>query len=108
MPITRDSSGKRSRFCLSGTLTVAGAESLAGELKLLLEQEDKIVLFDLNALESVDVSFFQLLISFQISLKRQERSLLLCPLPPGHGARQTAEILGLPWDSLFTFEEPSP
>lgn len=92
--------GEKSELLLKGRLGIETVEALSSRLKVLLADGTSPVLLDLSAVESVDVTFFQLLISFQNSLKAQGRVLQLGLLPEDHVVRVRARTFGLP-GSLF-------
>jgi len=87
---------------------IEDAESLAAEMKALLQGEAAVVEVDVGGVESVDVSFFQLLFAFQQSLGDQKRQLTVVPISENHVVAQTGRLLGLPLEFYVKFSGAMP
>ena len=63
--------------------------------KAVLNRRVNIVL-DLQAVKTVDITFFQLILAAKKSLAHQGLDLQILPLPPQHPVRVSAILNGLP------------
>lgn len=78
----------------SGTLVISHAEPLAAELLDVLTGLQGPVVLDFSRIESADVSFLQVTLSFLTSLKKRGVAFSLLPLDQSHPVAQTAHLLG--------------
>ncbi|HTH14379.1 MAG TPA: STAS domain-containing protein [Spirochaetia bacterium] len=107
MTLERSDTGTETLLVAAGALGVGEADRWAEALKEILSRPKPLVTLDLGGVESVDVTFFQILLAFQRSLKAQESNLLLRTLPPGHEVETKASRVGIPLGRHFLFVEPS-
>jgi ABC-type transporter Mla MlaB component len=87
---------------------IEDSETLAAQMKALVQGDAPVVDVDVTAVESVDVSFFQLLLAFQRSLADQRRQLTVLPISEDHAVARTGRLLGLPLEYYLTFSKAMP
>ena len=102
MTVTPTTLGADTFVTVSGAVRIQEADGFSEALKEVLTASSPVVTFDLGGVESVDVTFFQILLAFQLSLASQNRRLLVrCPAS-SHPVADTAELLGLEMSQRFT------
>ena len=87
---------------------IEDAEDLAAQMKTLLQGDAALVEVDVGGVESVDVSFFQLLLAFQRSLGERTRQLTVLPIAEDHVVAQAGRLLGLPLEFYVKFSGANP
>jgi len=102
MTVTPKALGADTFVTISGAVRIQEADGFSVTLKEILALPCPVVTLDLADIESVDVTFFQVLLAFQLSLTSQNRRLLVRRLAAGHPVGETAQLLGLEMSQHFT------
>jgi anti-anti-sigma regulatory factor len=99
--MVRSGSSAECVLVFSGSVRIMEADEVARGLRDVLTLEERLVILDLQAIESLDVTFLQILLAFQRSVVRQGGHLMVQGLTPGHLVTQTASLLGVPLEKHF-------
>ena len=86
---------------LQNPVIINQAEELAKQLLELLPATAPILTLNLEQVDEVDVTFFQIAFALHESLKAQGRSLRFQALPENHPVLQKAALLGIWLEPFF-------
>ena len=86
---------------LQNPVIINQAEELTKQLLELLSTTAPLITLDLEKVDEVDVTFFQIAFALHESLKAQGRRLRFQPLPENHPVLQKAALLGIWLESFF-------
>jgi ABC-type transporter Mla MlaB component len=89
---------------IDGKASVGEVDELATGLRSALKSDAPTIHLDLENVTEIDVSFLQLLLSFELSLAAEARSLAIRSLLPGHVVIETANLLGIDLSRYFLKE----
>jgi anti-anti-sigma regulatory factor len=103
----RNDTATEAILILAESLRIEQAEELRDAFVALLEGPQPLVTLDLEAVESVDLTFFQLALALGKALEAKGRHLIVRTLRPDHPAAETGRLLGLPIAHHFTQVEAS-
>jgi anti-anti-sigma regulatory factor len=101
MSLSRTDSDTESIIAITGPARVDEAEAIAAQLRKLIVPKPTRLLLALGGIDQVDVSFFQILLSLEATLRAGGVSVHLLPLDEGHIVLATAELLGLDLGRLY-------
>jgi anti-anti-sigma regulatory factor len=107
MTLDRSDTDTETLLLAAGNLGVGEADGWARALQGVLADPKPLVTLDLGQVGSVDVTFFQVLLAFQRTLKARGANLLLRTLPADHEVETKAGRIGIPLGRHFLFVEPS-
>lgn len=105
MDVSRRDAETETTLSLKGSVRIGEAEELKAALAPVLSSPQPLVTLDLNGVDAIDVTFYQLVLSLQKALSAQGRHLILRTLHDDHVASETARLLGLPLAHHFTLVE---
>jgi hypothetical protein len=102
MTVTKSSAGNDLLVTFAGAARIQDMVEASEEFRRISASKEPLLTVDLSGLESVDVTFFQALLSLQLTLARNNRHLLLKALPVEHPVAEAADRLGIRLDHHFS------
>lgn len=101
MTVTKTPAGNDLWVTLAGPAKIQDMVEVSETFRDLVHSQEPLITVDLGGVESVDVTFFQALLSLQLSLAQAHRHLLVKILPEAHPVVEAANRLGIRLDHHF-------
>ena len=86
---------------VNGDATVRNIAKVRELFESLIKSEQTECHIDLSAMDEIDLSFFQLLLSFRKTMLRENKSIRLDPLPADHPFPVFAREMGIDTKDFF-------
>jgi|GEM_PF-4518249 hypothetical protein len=105
MAVQSADNGRYLEVACTGSASIGSAEQWVSAFRDVQKSPSPLVRLDLGAIEDVDLTFFQILLSLEKSLRSQGRHLLVQSLDTEHPVSKQAAVLGLKLEHYLTMVE---